>query len=162
MALTKQKLTPMQALEKLKHYCSYQERSHAEVVQQLYAYSVYKGDHDAIIASLIEKNYLNQERFAIALVGGKHRAKSWGRIKIMNALKAKGVTSTYILKEAFKQIDEVAYLKKLQNFADKKWATLKGEQYLIKKKKLYTHLLQKGYESKLVLKEIERLEGSKK
>ena len=158
MALTKQKLTPKQALEKLKHYCSYQERSHAEVVQQLYAYSVYKGDHGAIIATLIEENYLNEGRFAIALVGGKHRAKSWGRVKIMEALKAKGVTSTYILKEAFKEIDNEEYLKKLQKFADKKWASLKGTQYIIKKKKLYLYLLQKGYESALVWKEIERLQ----
>ena len=66
-------LTKEQALQKLKHYCGYQERSHSEVKEKLYSLGVGKKDHDEIISTLIEENYLNEERFAIAFAGGKFR-----------------------------------------------------------------------------------------
>jgi len=67
----KKQLTKEQALQKLKQYCAYQERSHSEVRDKLYQLGVWKRDHDEIIGTLIEENYLNEERFAIAYAGGK-------------------------------------------------------------------------------------------
>src|SRR5688572_2932127 len=49
-------LTKEQALQKLKHYCTYQERSHYEVKQKLYELGVRSSDHDEIIASLIDED----------------------------------------------------------------------------------------------------------
>jgi len=66
----KKQLTKEQALQKLRHYCGYQERSHAEVKSKLYELGVRKADHDELISSLIEEDYLNEERFAIAFAGG--------------------------------------------------------------------------------------------
>ena len=42
-------LTKEQALQKLRHYCSYQERSHYEVIQKLWELSIKKSEHDEII-----------------------------------------------------------------------------------------------------------------
>jgi regulatory protein len=67
------------ALQKLKHYCTYQERSHYEVIQKLWELAVRKSDHDEIIATLIDEDYLNEERFAIQYAGGKFRMKQWGK-----------------------------------------------------------------------------------
>ena len=80
--LYKKFLTKEQAMQKLKHYCAYQERCHSEVRDKLYRLSVWKKDHDEIIAALIEENYLDEERFAMAFAGGKFRMNQWGRIKI--------------------------------------------------------------------------------
>jgi regulatory protein len=63
-----------------------------------------------MIATLIEENYLNEERFAIAFAGGKWRIKRWGRVKIKYELRQKGV-SEYNIKKAMQQIDEVEYLR---------------------------------------------------
>ena len=63
------------ALQKLRHYCTYQERSHYEVIQKLWQLSVKKSEHDEIIATLIDEDYLNEERFAIQYAGGKFRMK---------------------------------------------------------------------------------------
>lgn len=127
-------LTKEQALQKLKQYCAYQERCHREVKEKLYALGVWKRDHDEIIATLIEENYLNEERFAIAYAGGKFRIKGWGRIKIKYELKQKQV-SEYCIKKALKQIDESDYIAKLTKLATEKYQSLKGEQYLIRKRK---------------------------
>lgn len=159
MVVPKQKLTPMQALEKLKHYCSYTERSHYDVKQQLFAYGVYHADAENIVATLIQENYLNEERYAKQLAGGKHRIKSWGRIKIITALKQKGIDSRYIISEALKEIDDEEYLKKLQFYCNKKWDSLKENQYLIRKKKTIQYLLQKGYELPLIIKAVEKCSG---
>jgi regulatory protein len=147
--MQKKYLTREQAIQKLRHYCAYQERSHSEVVQKLWDLGVYKSEHDEIISSLIEDDYLNESRFAEAFVGGKFRAKDWGRKKIYYALKEKKV-SEYNIKQAIKSIDEEAYRKTLQELGEKRYASLKNEQYLVRKKKTQDYLLAKGFESELV------------
>lgn len=149
-------LTPEQALQKLKQFCGYQERCHKEVKDKLYSLGVNRSDHDSIMASLIEENYLDEERFALLFAGGKFRMKNWGRKKIMYALKEKQV-SAYSIKKALMQIDEKQYQKSLINLAKKKYALLKDEQYLIRKKKTIDYLLQKGYEPDLVIKITEEI-----
>lgn len=141
----KRQLTPEQALQKLKHYCAYQERSHNEVREKLYSLGVWKKEHDPIIADLIEQDYLNEERFAIAYAGGKFRVKQWGRVKIKYELKQKGV-SDYCIRKAMKQIDEEEYRAVLKKLADEKYASLKAEQYLVRKKKTMDFLVQRGFE----------------
>jgi regulatory protein len=147
--LYKKYLTKEQALQKLKHYCAYQERSHSEVKEKLYALGVWKSEHDEIISTLIEEDYLNEERFAIAFAGGRFRMKQWGRVKIKYELKQKQV-SEYCIKKALKQIEEDEYLKVLGKLAKEKYASLRSDQYLIRKKKTMDFLLQRGFEPVLI------------
>ena len=153
--LYKKHLTKEQALQKLKHYCAYQERCHSEVKEKLYNLGVWKKEHDEIIATLIEENYLNEERFAIAFAGGRFRMKQWGRTKIKYELKQKQV-SEYCIKKALKQIEEEEYLKVLGKLAKEKYASLKNDQHLIRKKKTIDYLQQKGYEYELIIRSIEK------
>jgi len=143
------KLTKEQALQKLKHYCTYQERSHYEVIQKLWELKVAKSDHDLIIATLIDEDYLNEERFAIQYAGGKFRMKEWGKKKILYGLREKKV-SDYSIKKALAAIDEEDYLKVLNKLVAEKYNALKGDQYLERKKKTIDYLMQKGYEYDLV------------
>ena len=89
MAIYKKQLNREQALQKLKHYCGYQERCHHDVTEKLYSLGVRKADHGDIIAALIGEGYLNEERFAIAFAGGKFRVNQWCRTKIIYALRQK-------------------------------------------------------------------------
>lgn len=147
--LYKKHLTKEQALQKLKHYCAYQERCHQEVKEKLYALGVWKKDHDEIMAALIEERYLDEERFAIAFAGGKFRVKRWGKAKIKYELKQKQV-SEYSIKKALQQIGQEDYLEVLNKLAKDKYATLKKEQWIIRRKKTMDYLLGKGFESNLV------------
>lgn len=144
------KLTPQQALPKLKQYCAYQERCHSEVKEKLYSYGVFRDDADEIISKLIEENYLNEERFASSFAGGRFRVKQWGKMKIKYELKQKGV-SEYCIKRALQTIDLDEYETCLQKLADQKLKTLKSEKNIfIKKRKLQDFLLQRGFENDLV------------
>ena len=149
MGLNKKTLTKEQALQKLRHYCGYQERCHSEVKEKLYNLGIFKNEQDAIIATLIEEGYLDEERFAVAFAGGKFRVKKWGRVKIKYELKQKQV-SEYSIKKALQQIKEDDYRDVLKKLINEKNASLKNEQPLVRKKKTIDYLLQRGFETELV------------
>lgn len=129
---------------KIRQYCAYQERSHREVRDKLYSYGLYPPQVETLVSELIEEQFLNEERYAVAFAGGKHRMRQWGKVKIARELKAKGV-SAYCIKKALRSLDETQYAATLQKLAEKKWATLSGHQ-AIRQQKVIRYLLQKGYE----------------
>ena len=148
--MEKQSLTPDQALQKIRQYCAYQERSHSEVKDKLYGYGLNRREVDEILSTLIEENYLNEERFAIQYAGGKFRMKQWGRVKIRYALRQKQV-SEYCIKKALASIPETDYQRTLQKLFEEKLRSLRSEKNMFTRKwKIQDHLLQKGYESNLV------------
>lgn len=132
--LQKKHLTPDQALPKIKHYCSYQERSHAEVKEKLYALGLWKKDVETLLAQLIEEDYLNEERFAKMFAGGKFRMKHWGKVKIKYELKQKQV-SEYNIKKAMKEIPDEDYMAAFNKLAKEKLENLKSEKNIFTKKK---------------------------
>jgi len=148
-----------QALQKIRHFCSYQERCHSEVREKLYSYGLWKNDTEAILSQLIEENCLNEERFALAFAGGRFRMKQWGRVKINFELKQKRI-SEYCIRIALAQFEESDYLRTLRDLALDKWEKLRKEKNIfIRKRKVQDYLLQKGYEPDLVghtLREINR------
>src|SRR5690242_214891 len=145
-----QTFTPEQSLPKIKQYCAYQERCHAEVRDKLYSFGLHKNDVEEIISELISENYLNEERFAIHFAGGKFRMKQWGKIKIKQVLKFKQV-SDYCIRKAWKEIDANEYERTFQKLVEQKLKSLKSEKNIfIKKRKMQDFLLQKGFESEYV------------
>ncbi|GAA4344305.1 regulatory protein RecX [Flaviaesturariibacter amylovorans] len=154
--MQKKLLSKEEALQKLRQYCAYQERSHSEVQQKLWDLGVRRADHDEVLSALVEDDYLNEERFAKAFAGGKFRMKDWGRKKILYELKQKKV-SDYCIRIAMKEIPEEDYHRTLERVAEKRWESLKGEQYLVRQKKTQDYLMQKGYEYELVGALVKRL-----
>lgn len=145
-----EQLTKELALQKLRQYCGYSERCHSDVVSRLYDLNVWRKDHDEIIATLIEENYLNEERYAKAFAGGHFRQKEWGRNKIKQHLLQKNISS-YCIKNAMKEIDGDEYDVVLQKLFRQKWDSLKGERNrFVKMKKTQLFLLQRGFESGLI------------
>jgi regulatory protein len=147
--MQKKYLTKEQALQKLRQYCAYQERSHYEAEQKLWDLGIRRADHGEIISTLIEEDYLNEERFAKQFAGGKFRMNHWGRKKIYYALKEKKV-SDYNIKKAMGDLDEEAYRKTLEDLAEKKYELLEMETEPVRKRKIMDYLLQKGFESELI------------
>lgn len=158
--LQKKKLTPEQAYQKIKHYCRYQERSHAEVKEKLYSLGLWKTDVETLLSRLIEEDYLNEERFARSFARGKFRMKQWGKTKIKYELKQKQV-SEYCIKKGLTEIPHQDYLATFQKLVQKRITDLKSEKNIfIKKRKLQDYLLLKGYEYELVAGALQQLSSS--
>ena len=152
----KKTLTPEQAKGKIQRYCAYQERSHQEVRNKLYEYGLYKNDVEESLSQLITDGYLNEERFAKAFAGGKFRMKKWGRIRIIHALEAKGVSANCI-RIGLKEIDEPTYLSTLRQLLEEKLPHVDAENVFALRDKLSKYVIQKGYEPDIVWKEINGL-----
>ena len=157
--LYRKQLTKEQAFQKIKQFCAYQERCHYEVREKLYSYGLYKQLVEELISSLIEEDYLNEERFAFQFAGGRFRMKHWGRVKIKYELKQKKV-SEYCIKVALSQIAEEDYLTLLRKLSVKKWTEIKKEEYnkFARLRKITDYLLQKGFETELIREQVKRLE----
>ena len=150
MAFAPKNIGTEQAFQKIKHYCAYQERNHAEVKKKLYGYGLYKQEVEELLSKLIEENYLNEERFAIAYAGGKFRINHWGKTKIKYELRQKQV-SDYCIKKALASISDEDYENTLAKLTAEKLQSLKEEENIFAKKtKLQNYLVGKGYEFDLV------------
>lgn len=143
-------------------YCQYQERCHAEVRNKLYELGCKTPEVEEVIASLIENNLLNEERFAKAYARGKFRMKHWGKQKIIQQLKLKKV-SDYCIKKGLSEIDEDEYERVCLTIAEKKWQELKTvRNQRLKSARLYRYLLQKGFESNRITSAINELINTEK
>lgn len=150
--------TPKEALIKAAAYCAYQERTQQEVRTKLYTYGLEPDDVEEIIVRLGQEKMLDEERYAQSYVRGKYGLKKWGRRKIVQGLKAKGI-SDYCIKQGLKEIDYDVYEQNLQQLLEKKNATEKEKNPFARRQKLTYYLVSKGYESDLVQDALKKLEG---
>ncbi|MFP9100142.1 regulatory protein RecX [Flavobacterium sp. RHBU_24] len=148
--------TVAQATQKLESYCAYQERCHEEVLQKLKSLNMIPQAIDAIIAHLLEHNFLNEERYARAFARGKFRIKKWGRRRIVQELKLRGI-SRYNIEAALKEINDEEYIATFNELAGHLWEISRETQLLKKKKKILDALLRKGYESNLIFDKVQEL-----
>lgn len=138
-----------EVLVKAANFCAYQERTQQEVRKRLAELEVEGDEAEEMIVWLIENNYLNEERFARIFAGSKFRQKRWGRLKIRQELKMRGV-SEYCLKAGMSEIDDEEYLQTLTDLLEKKAKEIKESNPLKRKQKLLSYALSKGFESDLV------------
>jgi len=148
--------TVEEAKRKLEHYCVYQDRCHEEVQQKLKSLKMIPQAADAIIVHLIEHNFLNEERFACSFARGKFRIKHYGKRRIVNELKMRGI-SKYNIDKALKEINEDEYIETFNALAEKQWNATNDRSILTKKKKVTDFLLRKGFESNMIYDKIATL-----
>jgi regulatory protein len=151
-----QTYTLKEATKKLEGYCAYQERCHKEVAQKLRDMNMITEARDEIITLLIQENYLNEERFSQSYARGKFNIKKWGRNRIVNELKFRGI-SKYNIKTALKEIDDEVYINVLDALSLKRLEAIKETNLQKRRKKLADYLLYRGWESHLVYGKVKEL-----
>lgn len=143
--------TVAEATKLMENFCAYQERCHKEVEQKLYNLNMIPEARDKIILHLLQHNFLNEERFSKAFARGKFSLKNWGRVRIVNELKFRNISS-YNIKTALNEIDETDYLMTIKKVAEKKWSLIKEPNAFKKRSKLISYLSSKGYETEIIYK----------
>jgi len=104
---------------------------------------------EEIIGSLIEEDFLNEIRFAKTYARGKFRMKAWGRIKIIQSLKQKGITD-YCIKEAMKEINPADYKETLHLILAQQLEKCPDLPPFERKSKAFRYALSRGFESPLI------------
>lgn len=139
------------AVEKMKRYCVYRERSHSEVRTKLIKDKIFGDDLEEIMSLLIQADFLNEERYAKAYTKGKFNQNHWGKVKITQGLK-KNKVSDYCIREAMKEIDEETYLKVIHQLRIKKERLLRVDSDYEKQQKTTRYLLTRGFEMEMIKK----------
>lgn len=137
-----------EVLSKLMRYCSYQERSELEVRQKATLLGAKKSDLEKCIDLLKADNFLNEKRFAESYVSGKLKVKRWGKYKIREGLRTKGISDALIEKQ-LSGIKREQYLQNLEHLVEQR--NLSGKLSQEELSKQYRYFLSKGYESDLVM-----------
>lgn len=83
---------------KLERFCAYQERSQKQVEEKGRKLGLSQAQINLAMVELIQSNFLNEERFAMAYVKGKVNIKGWGRNKLILGLKRAGLAQSLINK----------------------------------------------------------------
>ena len=149
-------LTLKEIESKLQHYCSYQDRCHKEVIAKLKNFGVKSNESNQIISNLIKENYLNESRFSESFVRGKFKIKNWGKVRIINELKFRNI-SPYNITLGLKEIDDQDYMKNFEEIFKKKLSSLSNLSSPLKKKKIISYLLYRGWESNLIYSKINEI-----
>ena len=144
-----QDLTVKEIEGKLQYYCSYQDRCHKEVKAKLKSFKISSDELNEIVSNLIKDNYLNESRFSKSFVRGKFNMKNWGKVRIVNELKLRNI-SIYNINLGLKEIDDQDYINKLEDIFNKKLSSLSNLNSNLKKKKIISYLLYRGWESNLI------------
>lgn len=132
------------------NYCVYQDRCHQEVEQKMREFTLIPEAKEDILIYLMQENFLNEERFTRSYIRGKFYMKSWGRNKIRQHLKQKGITEKLIQK-CMDEIEEEDYAVALNKIATRYASQLKGLQAYQKKIKTTRYLLSRGFEYEEIL-----------
>lgn len=142
-------MTRKEAKLKLANYCAYQERSQKEVRNKLYETGLYQDEIEEIISELISENFLNEERFAKAFIGGKFRIKKWGRNKILMAIRQYDI-SDYCINNGLQEIDPEEYNNTMEQIIIAKNNGLSEKNIFVRRNKLAKYAISRGFEAELV------------
>ena len=84
--------TEKEILNKAEAYCSAVERCPSDVEAKLKGWGASPETVAAVMAHLFKEKYLDTIRFCSAYVRDKYRFNQWGRVKIAQSLRMKGLT----------------------------------------------------------------------
>lgn len=154
----KPSLTTTEIIQKMEHYCAYQERCHAEVNEKLWRFQVPADEKDRVIVHLIQHNFLNEERFASVFTISKFHQKKWGRNRIKIELKARKI-SDYLINKSLREIPSDEYEAVFHALAERQWESISEKNVLKKRKKFCDFLLRKGWESDWIYEKAKQLES---
>ncbi len=141
-------------------YCVYQDRCHWEVEKKMREYGLIPEARDEILLHLLQHDFLNEARFAKSYCRGKFYQKKWGKQKIKNGLRQRGITGI-LVEEGLQEIEEADYQSTLRELAKKKWQSLKREKPWQRKKKVQMYLYQRGFDNTFIFEVIKYIDLNK-
>ena len=129
---------------------------HSEVENKLSNFNLISQAKDQILFNLINEDYLNETRFCKSFVRGKFKIKNWGKRRIIQELKSRKI-SEFNIKKGLSEINEFDYQEKFENLFNKKLSSLENLNSIDKKKKIFSYLQYRGWETNLIYEKINQI-----
>ena len=138
-------MTADEVLYKLAAKCSVSEQCLSDIEAKLAKYDLTEEEKTRILRHLVEEKYIDDGRYAEAYVRDKYRFNKWGRIKIAQGLRMKGIDRETI-DTAMEAIDEAEYLNILRSLIQSKRRSTKGKNDYEVNGKLIRFATGRGFE----------------
>lgn len=138
-------MTSDEILYKLAAKCSTSEQCLSDIGAKLAKYDLPEEEKTRILRHLVEEKYIDDRRYAEAFVRDKYRFNKWGRIKISQGLRMKGIDSETI-STAMEAIDETEYLNILRDLIKTKRKSTHGKNDYEISGKLVRFATGRGFE----------------
>ena len=133
-------------VQKVQHFCAYQERSVYQTEKKLKELGASDDTITLVIKKLQDDDYINQTRFTELFVNSKLKLNKWGKIKIIAELKAHKIP-VEIISKFVKNIDDTLYKNILSDLIIKKNKELiKENNPQVKQQKIINYCYSKGFE----------------
>lgn len=145
------------ALNRAAAYCSQAERAPQDVEEKLQSWEVAENDAERIMEFLRKERFLDESRFVHAFINDKFTYERWGKIKIVYALRQKGMTGSIVQNMFEDVIDEEKYLETLTDLLQSKMRGMKLPLEQKDRAKLYRFAAQRGFESSAIGSALRRL-----
>ena len=138
-------MTTDEILYKLAAKCSVSEQCLSDIEAKLSRYDLTEEERTHILRHLMEEKYVDDRRYAEAYVKDKYRFNEWGRIKIAQCLRMKGI-DTETIKSAMGAIDEEEYMDILRDLIKAKRRSTRGSSEYEINGKLIRFATGRGFE----------------
>lgn len=152
-------MTPDEAYRYATGRCARAELCRADLRPKLLARGLAPADADALLDRLERERYLDERRYAAAYVHDKLTYDRWGRLKVRQALRLKGVTAEAV-DEALAAVDEADYRAGLDALMAAKRRTVKAPDAYTLRLKLLRFAAGRGFEAHLAADAADRLLGT--
>ena len=137
-------------LHRAQQLCSQREYCSYDIRLKLKEKGVEPEETEQVIATLIQQNYLNEERYIRAFVHDKSKLQGWGPEKIKYALRAKQLPES-LIRSALADIDEDAKRETLKRLLESKRRNTKATSEADLKAKLIRFGLARGFSCEAVV-----------
>ncbi len=138
-------MTADEVLYKLAARCSTSEQCLSDIETKLAKYDLTEEEKTRILRHLVEEKYVDDRRYSEAFVRDKYRFNKWGRIKIAQGLRMKGIDQETI-DDAMGAIDEEEYIEIQRELIKAKRRSTKGKNDYEINGKLIRFATGRGFE----------------
>ena len=143
-------------LSKAQSYCSRAEKCESDVRTYLFKQSVDTNVISKIVESLVADKFVDNARYARAFVSDAFKFNKWGRLKIRQALLAKGI-SEKLMTQPLSEIDETEYMSLLESLLCAKLKSVHDDDEYKVKASVFRFAYSRGFEPELVEKVWEKI-----
>ena len=145
--------TEKELRNKAEIYCSSAERCPSDVEAKLEGWGGSPETVASVMAHLYKEKDLDNVRFCKAFVRDKYRFNQWGRMKIQQALKMKGLASEEI-NEGLAEIDDDEYNEILRKLLSQKARSVKAATEYERNCKLIRFAAGRGFTMQEILRHV--------
>ena len=143
-------------LSKAQSYCSRAEKCESDVRTYLFKQSADTNVISKIVESLVADKFVDNARYVRAFVSDAFKFNKWGRLKIRQALLAKGI-SEKLMTQPLSEIDETEYMSLLDSLLRAKLKSVHDDDEYKVKASVFRFAYSRGFEPELVEKVWEKI-----